>query len=175
MMKRKVLKVFAVLTLVFVVVTFIPTGAGTVHAAANTVFDIKGGQYIPVLIYNGMTDVASVGAYAQAKGAFAAINGTYFDAYATEDQVTAKGGDVNILRAFGSLYGAPLNFPGGVLIENGRLLHGAGYGSGPGQWGRILGWRHEAGRVYSGASDTEHRLYSSRKQKHRMEGEPSEL
>ena len=86
-----------------------------------------------------MTDVASVGAYAQAKGAFAAINGTYFDAYATEEQVTAKGGDVNALRTFSPLYGAPLNFPSGVLIENGKLLHGSGFGSATGQWGGYLG------------------------------------
>jgi hypothetical protein len=125
--------------LVFVAAAFIPTGAGTVHAAANTVFDVQGGLYVPVLIHNGMTDVASVEAYALAKGASAAINGTYFDAYATEEQVTAKGGDVNVLRTFGSLYGAPLNFPSGVLIENGRLLHGAGYGSSTGQWGGYLG------------------------------------
>ncbi|MDR1135552.1 MAG: hypothetical protein LBL49_05180 [Clostridiales Family XIII bacterium] len=136
MLKIKVLKAFLVLTLVFTMVAaFTQAGAGTVHAAANTVLDVKGGLYIPVLIHNGMTDVASVGAYAQAKGAYAAINGTYFDAYATEAQVTAKGGDVNVLRTFSSLYGAPLNFPSGVLIDNGRLIHGAGFGSGPGQWG----------------------------------------
>jgi hypothetical protein len=139
MLKRKVLKAFSVLTLALVVAAIIPAGVGTVHAATNTVFDVKGGLYTPVLIHNGMTDVASVGAYAQAKGASAAINGTYFDAYATEAQVTAKGGDVSVLRTFGAVYGAPLNFPSGVLIENGRLLHGSGYGSGPGEWGGYLG------------------------------------
>ena len=139
MTKKNILKVFSVFTLVFAITAFIPTGAGVVYAAANTILDVKSGQCIPVLIHNGMTDVASVGAYAQAKGAFAAINGTYFDAYATEEQVTAKGGDVNALRTFGSLYGAPLNLPSGVLIENGKLIHGSGFGSGTGQWGGYLG------------------------------------
>lgn len=138
-MKKKVLKAFSILTLVFVIAAFIPTGAGVVYAATNTILDVKGGQHIPILIHNGMTDVAAVGAYAQAKGAFAAINGTYFDAYATEEQVTAKGGDVNVLRTFSPLYGAPLNFPSGVLIENGKLIHGAGFGSATGQWGGYLG------------------------------------
>ncbi len=139
MIKKKALKAFSVLTLIFVMLAFIPTRAGVVYAATNTILDVKSGQYIPMLIHNGMTDAASVGAYAQAKGAYVAINGTYFDAYATEDQVTAKGGDVNVLRTFGSLYGAPLNFPSGVLIENGKLIHGAGYGSATGQWGGYLG------------------------------------
>lgn len=139
MIRKKIFKVFSVLTLIFVIATFIPTGAGVVYAGANTIFDVKGGQYIPMLIHNGMTDVASVGAYAQAKGAFSAINGTYFDAYATEAQVIAKGGDVNALRTFSHLYGAPLNFPSGVLIENGKLLHGSGFGSATGQWGGFLG------------------------------------
>lgn len=137
MIKKKILKAFSVLTLVFVIAVFIPTGA--VYAATNTILDVKSGQHIPMLIHNGMTDVASVGAYAQAKGAFAAINGTYFDAYATEEQVTAKGGDVNALRTFSPLYGTPLNFPSGVLIENGNLLHGSGFGSATGQWGGYLG------------------------------------
>lgn len=139
MIKKRVIKAFSVLTLAFVISGFIPSGAGAVYAATNTILDVKSGQYIPMLIHNGMTDVASVGAYAQAKGAFAAINGTYFDAYATEAQVAAKGGDVSALRAFGSLYGAPLNFPSGVLIENGKLLHGAGLGSATGEWGGYLG------------------------------------
>jgi hypothetical protein len=139
MIGKKLLKTFSVLTLAVCVLAFVPGGAGKVYAATNTVVDVKSGLYIPVLIHNGMTDVASVGAYAQAKGAFAAINGTYFDAYATEDQVTAKGGDVNVLRTFGPLYGAPLNFPSGVLIENGKLIHGSGYGSATGQWGGYLG------------------------------------
>jgi hypothetical protein len=43
------------------------------------------------------------------------------------------------LRTFGSLYGAPLNFPSGVLIENGKLIHGAGFGSTTGPWGGYLG------------------------------------
>ena len=139
MIKNKILKALSVLTLAFVIIASIPTGTGIAYAASNTVIDVKSGNYIPMLIHNGMTDVASVGAYAQAKGAFTAINGTYFDAYATEDQVKAKGGDVNALLAFSSLYGAPLNFPSGVLIENGKLLHGAGYGSATGQWGGYLG------------------------------------
>ncbi|MDR2770826.1 MAG: phosphodiester glycosidase family protein [Clostridiales Family XIII bacterium] len=138
MIGKKILKAFSVLTLVFVFAA-LTAGFGSVYAATNTVLDVKGGQYVPVLIHNGMTDVASVEAYAQAKGAFVAINATYFDAYATEDQVTAKGGDVNVLRAFGALYGAPLNFPSGVLIENGKLIHGAGFGSATGQWGGYLG------------------------------------
>jgi hypothetical protein len=137
MIKKRILKVFSALTLMLVV-ALIPTGGG-VFAAENTLIDVKSGQYIPVLIHNGMTDVASVEAYARAKGAFVAVNATYFDAYATEDQVTAKGGDVNVLRAFGSLYGAPLNFPSGVLIENGKLIHGSGFGSATGQWGGYLG------------------------------------
>jgi hypothetical protein len=139
MIRKKVLKTFSIFTLVFCILGFIPGGVFNVYAATNTILDVKSGHYIPTLIHNGMTDVASVGAYAQSKGAFAAINGTYFDAYSTEDQVTAKGGDVNVLRTFGSLYGAPLNFPSGVLIENGKLIHGAGYGSATGQWGGYLG------------------------------------
>lgn len=139
MIRKKIFKTFSVLTLVFVIAACVPTGAGVAYAATNTILDVKGGQDIPMLIHNGMTDVASVGAYAQAKGAFVAINGTYFDAYATEDQVKAKGGDVNALHAFGPLYGAPLNFPSGVLIENGKLLHGSGFGSATGQWGGYLG------------------------------------
>ena len=139
MIKKKVLRALSVLALVFVIAGFILTGAGVVYAATNTILDVKSGQYIPMLIHNGMTDVASVGAYAQAKGAFVAINGTYFDAYATEAQVAAKGGDVNALRTFSPLYGAPLNFPSGVLIENGKLLHGSGFGSTTGQWGGYLG------------------------------------
>lgn len=139
MIRKKLLKTLSVFIFVFILTAFIPTGLGVAYAATNTIVDVKGGQYIPMLIHNGMTDVASVGAYAQAKGAFAAINGTYFDAYATEAQVTAKGGDVNPLRVFGPLYGAPLNYPSGVLIENGKLLHGSGYGSATGQWGGYLG------------------------------------
>ena len=139
MTRKKAFKKFFILTLAFCILGFIPGGAFNVYAATNTIIDVKSGHYIPMLIHNGMTDVASVGAYAQSKGAFAAINGTYFDAYSTEDQVTAKGGDVNVLRTFGSLYGAPLNFPSGVLIENGNLIHGAGYGSATGQWGGYLG------------------------------------
>ncbi|MDR2133203.1 MAG: hypothetical protein LBP30_07655 [Clostridiales Family XIII bacterium] len=139
MIGKKLLKTFSVAALVFCVLAFVPNGARNVYAATNTVVDVKSGLYIPVLIHNGMTDVASVEAYALAKGAFVALNGTYFDAYATEDQVTAKGGDVNVLRTFGPLYGVPLNFPSGVLIENGKLIHGSGYGSGPGQWGGYLG------------------------------------
>jgi len=139
MIGKKIFRAFSVLTLIFVMATFIPTGAGVAYAGTNTILDVKGGQYIPMLIHNGMTDVASVGAYAQAKRAYSAINGTYFDAYATEAQVAAKGGDVNVLRTFSSLYGAPLNFPSGVLIENGKLIHGAGFGSATGQWGGYLG------------------------------------
>ncbi len=139
MIKKKLLKVLSVLTLAFVMAASIPSSTEVAYAATNTIIDVKSGQYIPMLIHNGMTDVASVGAYAQAKGAFVAINGTYFDAYATEAQVRAKGGDVNALHAFGSLYGAPLNFPSGVLIENGKLLHGSGFGSATGQWGGYLG------------------------------------
>lgn len=139
MIRKKIFKTFSVLTLAFVIAACMPTGGGVAYAATNTILDVKGGQDIPMLIHNGMTDVASVGAYAQAKGAFVAINGTYFDAYATEDQVRAKGGDVNALRTFGPLYGAPLNFPSGVLIENGKLLHGSGFGSATGQWGGYLG------------------------------------
>jgi hypothetical protein len=139
MLNKKVLKVFSILTLAFVFAAFIPPGAGVVYASTNTVIDVKGGQFVPVLIHNGMGDVASVGAYAEAKGAFAAINATYFDAYATEAEVTAKGGDVNVLRTFGHLYGAPLNFPSGVLIDNGKLIHGSGFGSATGQWGGYLG------------------------------------
>jgi len=134
-----ILKTVGIWVLTFLILGFVPGAAYNACAAANTIMDVKSGQYIPVLMYNGMTEVASVGAYAQAKGAFAAINGTYFDAYSTEDQVIAKGGDVNILRTFGSLYGAPLNFPSGVLIDNGKLIHGAGYGSATGQWGGYLG------------------------------------
>lgn len=137
--KKFFLKVFSILALTICVLGFSPGGTLNVCAAANTIIDVKSGQYIPVLMHNGMTEVASVGAFAQAKGAFVAINGTYFDAYSTEDQVMAKGGDVNILRTFGPLYGAPLNFPSGVLIENGKLIHGAGYGSATGQWGGYLG------------------------------------
>jgi len=136
---RSFLKTFFILALTFCLLGFTPGGTFDVYAATNTIIDVKSGQYIPVLMHNGMTDVASVGAFAQAKGAFVAINGTYFDAYSTEDQVTAKGGDVNVLRTFGPLYGAPLNFPSGVLIENGKLIHGAGYGSATGQWGGYLG------------------------------------
>ena len=139
MIIKKVLRIFIVFTLVVVVAASAPLSDGVAYASTNTVVDVKSGQYIPVLIHNGMTDVASVGAYAQAKGAFAAINATYFDAYETEDQVTAKGGDVNALRAFGPLYGAPLNFPSGVLIDNGKLVHGSGFGSATGQWGGFLG------------------------------------
>lgn len=139
MIRKKDLKIFSILILTFCILGFIPSRAFNVYAATNTIIDVKSGQYIPMLIHNGMTDVASVGAYAQAKGAFAAINSTYFDAYSTEAQVTAKGGDVNVLRTFGYLYGTPLNFPSGVLIENGKLIHGAGYGSATGQWGGYLG------------------------------------
>lgn len=137
--KKRTLRTISILTLAFCILGFISVGNLNVYAASNTTIDVKSGQCTPVLIHNGMTDVASVGAYAQAKGAFVAINGTYFDAYATESQVTSKGGDVNVLRSFGSLYGAPLNFPSGVLIENGRLIHGAGFGSATGQWGGYLG------------------------------------
>jgi hypothetical protein len=139
MTRKKALKTFSIVALAFCVLGFIPWVTFNVYAATNTIIDVKSGQYIPVLIHNGMTDVASVGAFAQAKGAFIAINGTYFDAYSTEDQVAAKGGDVNVLRTFGFLYGAPLNFPSGVLIENGKLIHGAGYGSATDQWGGYLG------------------------------------
>jgi hypothetical protein len=135
--KKKVLKVFFVLTLAFVITAFVQAEARVAYA--NTIIDVKSGQYIPVLIYNGMTDVASVEAYAKAKGAFAAINATYFDAYATEAEITARGGDVNRIRAFGHLYGTPLNFPSGVLIDNGKLVYGAGFGSATGQWGGYLG------------------------------------
>jgi len=116
MIRKKVLKISFVLTFVFFLLLFIPGKADNVYAATNTILDVKSVQYIPMLIHNGMTEVASVGAYAQ-----------------------AKGGDVNALRTFGSLYGAPLNFPSGVLIENGRLLHGSGFGSATGQWGGYLG------------------------------------
>jgi len=139
MIKKKVLKAFSVLTFVFVIIAFASVGGGVVYASTNTVIDVKSGQYIPVLIYNGMTDVASVRAYAEAKGAFAAINATYFDAYTSEDDVLRRGGDVNPLRTFGHLYGLPLNFPSGVLIDNGKLVHGAGFGSSTGQWGGYLG------------------------------------
>ncbi|MCL1809482.1 MAG: hypothetical protein FWG42_06950 [Clostridiales bacterium] len=139
MIKKKVRQTFSVLALAFVVAAFALPEAGVAQASTNTLIDVKSGQYTPMVIHNGMTDVASVGAYAQAKGAFVAINGTYFDAYATEEQVLAKGGDVNVLRAFGHLYGAPLNFPSGVLISNGKLVHGSGFGSATGQWGGYLG------------------------------------
>jgi hypothetical protein len=134
---KRIAGTLSILALAFVVAALVPAGAA--YAAENTLIDVKGGQYVPVLIHNGMADVASVEAYAQAKGASVAINATYFDAYETEAQVAAKGGDVNALRTFGPLYGAPLNFPSGVLIENGRLIHGSGYGSGPGEWGGYLG------------------------------------
>ena len=139
MITKKVHQTFSALALVLAVAVFALPEAGVAHASTNTVIDVRGGQYTPMIIHNGMTDVASVEAYAQAKGAFVAINGTYFDAYATEDQVLAKGGDVNVLRTFGHLYGAPLNFPSGVLIDNGKLIHGSGYGSATGQWGGYLG------------------------------------
>lgn len=139
MNRKEALKTFSIMILVVCMLGIVPGGASNVYAATNTIIDVKSGQYIPMLIHNGMTDVASVGAYAQAKGAFVAINGTYFDAYSTEEQVAAKGGDVNVLRTFSYLYGAPLNFPSGVLIENGKLIHGAGYGTARGQWGGYLG------------------------------------
>ena len=139
MVPKKLKRTISVLTAAFLIAALLPAQSAFVYASTNTVIDVKSGQFIPVLIHNGMTDVASVGAYAQAKGAFAAINATYFDAYATEDQVVAKGGDVNPLRAFAHLYGAPLNFPSGVLISNGKLIHGAGYGSAANQWGGYLG------------------------------------
>ena len=139
MSKKKVLKAISVLTLAFVIAAFVPTGDGVVYASTNTLIDVKSGQYTPVLIHNGMTDTASVQAFAQARGAFVAINATYFDAYTTEDDVVRRGGDVNTMRAYGHLYGLPLNFPSGVLINEGRLVHGAGYGTETGQWGGYLG------------------------------------
>jgi len=139
MIKKKFFKAFSVLTLAFLIIAFLPTETGAVYASTNTLIDVKSGQYVPILIHNGMTDVASVGAYAQAKGAFVAINATYFDAYSTEDEILRRGGDVSALRAFGDLYGLPLNFPSGVLISDGKLVHGSGFGSATGQWGGYLG------------------------------------
>jgi exopolysaccharide biosynthesis protein len=140
-MKMKKRLISIVITIVFVIlaVAFIPVEEGTASMSTNTVIDVKNGGYTPVLIHNGMTDVASVGAYAQAKGAFVAINATYFNAYATEGEITSRGGDVNPLRIFGPLYGVPLNFPSGVLVSDGKLVHGAGYGTAAGQWGGYLG------------------------------------